>query len=65
MRDGVAHRYRRQGKSPALKKRWLTVAKIIGDVTKKWQAEARMAESPQAMRNSIFDQDILPALQNW
>lgn len=57
-----------QGKSPALEKqrekRRLTAAKTFGDMTEKWLAGARMADSTKAMRKSIIDRDILPAFQN-
>lgn len=57
-----------QGKSPALEKqrekRRLTAAKTFGEVTEKWLAGARMADSTKAMRKSIVDRDILPAFQN-
>ena len=57
-----------QGKSPALEKqrekRRLTAAKTFGDVTEKWLAGARMADSTKAMRKSIVERDILPAFQN-
>ena len=57
------------GKSPALEKqrekRRLTAAKTFGEVTEKWLAGARMADSTKAMRKSIVDRDILPAFQNW
>ena len=45
-----------QGKSPALEKqrekRRLTAAKTFGDVTEKWLAGARMADSTKAMRKT-------------
>lgn len=57
-----------QGKSPALEKqrekRRLTAAKTFGDMTERWLAGARMADSTKAMRKSIIDRDILPAFQN-
>jgi hypothetical protein len=57
-----------QGKSPAQEnqreKRRLTAAKSLGDMTARWLAEARMADSTRAMRKSIVDRDILPAFQN-
>ncbi len=57
-----------QGKSAALEKqrekRRLTAAKTFGDVTEKWLAGARMADSTKAMRKSIVDRDVLPAFQN-
>ncbi|TCO80711.1 uncharacterized protein DUF4102 [Plasticicumulans lactativorans] len=57
-----------EGKSPALEKqrekRRLTAAKTFGDVTEKWLAGARVADSTKAMRKSIVDRDILPAFQN-
>jgi integrase len=57
-----------QGKSPALEKqrekRRLTAAKTFGEMTEKWLAGARMADSTKAMRKSIVDRDILPAFDN-
>ncbi len=57
-----------QGKSPALEKqrekRRLTAAKTFGEMTGKWLAGARMADSTKAMRKSIVDRDILPAFEN-
>ena len=57
-----------QGKSPAhekqREKRRLTAAKTFGDVAGKWLADARMADSTEAMRKSIVDRDILPTFQN-
>ena len=57
-----------QGKSPALEKqrekRRLTAAKTFGEMTEKWLAGARMADSTKAMRKSIVDRDILPAFEN-
>ena len=44
--------------------RRLTAAKTFGDVTEKWLAGARMADSTKAMRKSIVDRDVLPAFQN-
>lgn len=56
------------GKSPALEKqrekRRLTPAKTFGEVTEKWLAGARMADSTKEMRKSIVDRDILPVFQN-
>jgi CheY-like chemotaxis protein len=56
------------GKSPALEKqrekRRLTAAKTFGEMTEKWLAGARMADSTNAMRKSIVDRDILPAFEN-
>jgi len=56
------------GKSPALEKqrerRRLTSAKTFGEMTEKWLAGARMADSTKAMRKSIVDRDILPAFEN-
>lgn len=57
-----------QGKSPALEKqrekRRLAAAKTFGEMTGKWLAGARMADSTKAMRKSIVDRDILPAFGN-
>lgn len=57
-----------QGKSPALEKqrekRRLTAGKTFGEMTGKWLAGARMADSTKAMRKSIDDRDILPAFEN-
>ncbi|WP_042885923.1 tyrosine-type recombinase/integrase [Cupriavidus necator] len=57
-----------QGKSPAhekqREKRRLTAAKNFGDMTARWLADARMADSTRAMRKSIVDRDILPAFRN-
>lgn len=57
-----------QGKSPALEKqrdkRRLTAAKTFGEITEKWLADARMADSTKAMRKHIVDRDILPVFQN-
>lgn len=56
------------GKSLALEeqreKRRLTAAKTFGEMTEKWIARARMADSAKAMRRSIVDRDILPAFDN-
>jgi len=56
------------GKSPAQEKqrekRRLTAAKSFGDMTARWLADARMADSTRAMRKSIVDRDILAAFQN-
>lgn len=57
-----------QGKSPAhekqREKRRLTAAKNFGDMTARWLADAKMADSTRAMRKSIVDRDILPAFKN-
>src|SRR5690606_29989653 len=57
-----------KGTSPALEKqrekRRLTAAKTFGDMTEKWLAGARMADSTKAMRKHIIARDILPAFQN-
>ena len=56
------------GQSPAQdkqrEKRRLTEAKRFGEFTVRWAAEARMADSTRAMRQSILDRDILPGFQN-
>ena len=57
-----------QGRSPALEKqrekRRLTAVKNFGDMTVKWLADAKMAESTRAMRKHVVDRDILPVFQN-
>jgi integrase len=57
-----------EGKSPAhekqREKRRLTAAKNFGDMTARWLADAKMADSTRAMRKSIVDRDILPAFKN-
>lgn len=57
-----------RGESPAhekqREKRRLTAAKTFGDMTGRWLADARMAESTRAMCKSIVDRDILPAFKN-
>lgn len=57
-----------QGKSPAhekqREKRRLMVVKTFGDMTGRWLADARMADSTRSMRKSIIDRDLLPAFQN-
>lgn len=55
-----------QGLSPALEKqrakRRLTAARTFGEMTERWLADARMADSTRAMRKHIIDRDILPVL---
>ena len=57
-----------EGKSPAhekqREKRRLTAAKDFGDMTVRWLADGKMADSTRAMRKSIVDRDILPAFKN-
>lgn len=57
-----------QGLSPALEKqrakRRLTAARTFGEMTERWLADARMADSTRAMRKHIIDRDILPVFQN-
>lgn len=57
-----------QGRSPAhekqREKRRLTAVKTFSDMTSRWLADARMAESTRSMRKSIIDRDLLPAFQN-
>ncbi|WP_066095130.1 tyrosine-type recombinase/integrase [Xanthomonas massiliensis] len=57
-----------QGDSPALEKqrakRRLTAARTFGEMTERWLADARMADSTRAMRKHIIDRDILPVFQN-
>ena len=57
-----------QGRSPALEKqrekRRLSAVKNFGDMTVKWLADAKMAESTRAMRKHVVDRDILPVFQN-
>src|SRR5690606_22707110 len=57
-----------QGRSPAhekqREKRRLTAVKSFGDMTGRWLADARMAESTRSMRKSIIDRDLSPAFQN-
>ena len=57
-------RYGPAGISLAMAREKLIDAKTVGDVTEKWLAGARMADSTKAMRKSIVDRDILPAFQN-
>lgn len=57
-------RYGPAGISLAMAREKLIDAKTFGDVTEKWLAGARMADSTKAMRKSIVDRDILPAFQN-
>ncbi|MCP5000999.1 MAG: tyrosine-type recombinase/integrase [Hyphomicrobiales bacterium] len=62
-----ARRLVREGQSPAQErqreKQRLREAKSFGQFAEKWFADARMAESTKAMRRTIFDRDIAPALQ--
>lgn len=57
-----------QGRSPAhekqREKRRLTAVKTLKDMTSRWLADARMAESTRSMRKSIIDRDLFPAFQN-
>lgn len=57
-----------QGRSPAhekqREKRRLTAVKTLKDMTNRWLADARMAESTRSMCKSIIDRDLLPAFQN-
>lgn len=57
-----------RGESPAYEKqrekRRLSAAKTFGDMTARWLADARMADSTRAMRKSIVERDILPAFKN-
>jgi integrase len=56
------------GRSPAQEKqrekRRVAVAQTFGVVGKGWFKEARMAESTRAMRQAIFNRDILPPWDN-
>lgn len=56
------------GLSAALKKQWaerrLTAAETFGQMTERWLADARMADSTHSMRKHIIDRDILPVFQN-
>ncbi len=45
-------------------KRRLTAARTFGEMTGRWLADARMADSTRAMRKHIIDRDILPVFQN-
>jgi len=55
-----------EGRSPAQEKqrekRRLREAKSLGEFGKRWLSEAQMADSTRAMRKTIFERDILPAL---
>lgn len=57
-----------EGRSPAMEKqrekRRLSAGKNFGDLTLRWMADARMADSTRAMRKHIVDRDILPAFRN-
>lgn len=57
-----------EGRSPATEKqrqkRRLSAGQNFGDMTLRWMADARMADSTRAMRKHIVDRDILPALRN-
>jgi integrase len=56
------------GQSPAhekqREKRRLTAVKTFGDMTTRWLADAKMADSTRSMRKSVVDRDILPAFKN-
>lgn len=57
-----------RGQSPAhekqREKRRLTAVKTFGDMTTRWLADAKMADSTRSMRKSVVDRDILPAFKN-
>jgi integrase len=57
-----------RGQSPAheeqREKRRLTAVKTFGDMTTRWLADAKMADSTRSMRKSVGDRDILPAFKN-
>jgi len=62
----AARRAVTEGRSPAQEKqrekRRLREAKSLGEFGKRWLSEAQMADSTRAMRKTIFERDILPAL---
>ncbi|GEC14836.1 integrase [Nitrobacter winogradskyi] len=57
-----------EGRSPAQEKqrekRRIKEAKSFGQFGERWLQEAGMADSTRAMRQSIFERDILPAFRN-
>lgn len=57
-----------EGRSPAMEKqrekRRLAGAERFGEVAKRWFKDAGMAESTRAMRQAIFDRDLLPQWKN-
>ncbi|MBP6892858.1 MAG: tyrosine-type recombinase/integrase [Pseudacidovorax sp.] len=57
-----------EGRSPAMEKqrekRRLSAGQNFGDMTLRWMADARMADSTRAMRKHIVERDILPAFRN-
>lgn len=57
-----------EGRSPAMEKqrekRRLSAGQNFGEMTLRWMADARMADSTRAMRKHIVDRDILPAFRN-
>lgn len=63
-----AQRAIQEGRSPAQEKqrekRRIKEAKSFGEFAERWLQDHRMAESPRAMRRTIYERDILPTFRN-